>query len=255
VDKINQLSESSGQSRALLGSILSATAGASAPSIAPIKTVTKHTKLVIGDEDEAPNETVSINVMVQKATQKAAAKSMQKMRKGAWKKSLTDPLKNGHGAGGKKKRRRGSDEDEEAEEEDDEDRSTLHDPGALVPEKQWYYVPDYSKDDKKKKPNANGEDGDNNEEDEDSEDEIEKAKRSEEARKLSTDENLSRAYKYGSDLIPISKEEETDFYAFPAGEPALMVRGFIKTTQVRRISFSAQKDCLGDVNQADLILS
>lgn len=64
------------------------------------------------------------------------------------------------------------------------------------------------------------------------EDEVEKAKRLEESRRLATDENLSRAYKYGSDLIPISKDEEQDFYTFPAGEPGLMVRGFIKTSQV-----------------------
>lgn len=134
VNKLNQLASSSGQSRALLGSVLSATAGASAPSIAPIKTVTKCTKVIIGDEDEFPNETLSFNVLVQKATQKASAKSMQKMRKGTWKKTLLDPV-NGEK---KKKRKRGTnneeDEDDEAE-EDDEDRSTFHDPGALVPEK------------------------------------------------------------------------------------------------------------------------
>lgn len=120
----------------MLGSILTAIAGASAPSIAPIKTVTKHTKLVIGDEDEFPDETLSFNVLVQKATQKASAKSMQKMRKGTWKKSLTDFSSNGHANGDqKKKRKRGSDDEDDEADEDDEDRSTFHDPGALVPEK------------------------------------------------------------------------------------------------------------------------
>ena len=135
VDKLNDLASSSGQLRALLGSVISATAGASAPSIAPIKTVTKQTKLIIGDEDEFPNETLSFNVLVQKATQKASGKSMQKMRKGTWNKSLTDKINNGQSNGDKKrKRKRGNDDEDEAE-DDDEDRSTLHDPGALVPEK------------------------------------------------------------------------------------------------------------------------
>lgn len=105
---------------------------------------------------------------------------------------------------------------------------------------QWYYVPDYSKD--IKKPKANGGDDVAENEDSDEEDEIEKAKRLEESRRLETDENLSRAYKYGSDLIPISKEEETDFYTFPAGEPGLMVRGFIKTNQV---CYIANSDVVG----------
>lgn len=97
---------------------------------------------------------------------------------------------------------------------------------------QWYYVPDYTKD-KKPKLNDQGElEKENEDGNESEEDEVEKAKRSEESRRLATDENLSRAYKYGSDLIPISKDEEQDFYTFPAGEPGLMVRGFIKTSQV-----------------------
>lgn len=132
---MNDLASSTGQSRALLGSILSAIAGASAPSIAPIKTVTKHTKLIIGDEDEFPDEALAINVLVQKATQKASAKSMQKMRKGAWKKSLTDFSGNGHANGEQKKKRKRGGSDDEDDEDDDEDRSTFHDPGALVPEK------------------------------------------------------------------------------------------------------------------------
>lgn len=100
----------------------------------------------------------------------------------------------------------------------------------LLPQ-QWYYVPDYSKDKPKPKINDDGEleDEDGNESEED---EVEKAKRLEESRRLTTDENLSRAYKYGSDLIPISKEEEQDFYTFPAGADGLMVRGFIKTADV-----------------------
>lgn len=103
-----------------------------------------------------------------------------------------------------------------------------------LPTQQWYYVPDYAAEREKKKPKLD-EDGniiEDEDNDDDSEDEVEKAKRSEEARRLETDENLSRAYKYGSDLIPISKEEEQDFYLFPAGEPALMVRGFIKLANV-----------------------
>lgn len=136
VNKLNDLASETGQARALLGSILSATAGASAPSIAPIKTVTKQTKLIIGDEDEFPGESLSFNVLVQKATQKASAKSMQKMRKGTWKKSLSDTTGiNSLNGDKKKKRKRGSDDEDEAEEEDDDDRTTFHDPGALVPEK------------------------------------------------------------------------------------------------------------------------
>lgn len=245
---------------------MSATSGASAPSIAPIKTVTKHTKLIIGDQDEYPDESVTINVLVQKATQKASAKSMQKMRKGTWKKNLNDPIQTSSNGKKGKKRRRGSDDEEEDEaEEEDEDRTTYHDPGALVPEKvclilatflsvlhptdqltlgpfiilvhqQWYYTPDYSKDySKKPKTDENGEliqDEQEEDENDDEEDEIEKQKRLEESRRLKTDENLSRAYKYGSDLIPISKEEESDFYTFPAGEDGLFVRGFIKKEQV-----------------------
>lgn len=61
---------------------------------------------------------------------------MQKMRKGTWKKSLTDdPVAGANGHGKKKRRRAGSDDEDEEAEEDNEDRSTLHDPGALVPEK------------------------------------------------------------------------------------------------------------------------
>lgn len=46
-------------------------------------------------------------------------------------------------------------------------------------------------------------------------------------------DNLSRAYKYGADLIPISKDEEADFCQFPAGEPGLQVRGFTQASDVK----------------------
>lgn len=42
-----------------------------------------------------------------------------------------------------------------------------------------------------------------------------------------------KAYKYGSDLIPITKEEEQEFYTFPAGEAGLQIRGFVKASDVR----------------------
>lgn len=64
------------------------------------------------------------------------------------------------------------------------------------------------------------------------EDEDEKMKRAEASRRLENDEYLSRAYKYGSDLIPISREEEVDFYTFPAGDAGLFVRGFVKAADV-----------------------
>lgn len=58
------------------------------------------------------------------------------MRRGTWKKSLLDdPVASANGHGKKRRRRAGSDEEDEEAEEDNEDRSTLHDPGALVPEK------------------------------------------------------------------------------------------------------------------------
>lgn len=83
--------------------------------------------------------------MVQKATQKASGKSMQKMKKGAWHKNLADPLPDEDGGGigksGKRKRERtkssrgGDDQEEDDGDAEEEDRTTFHDPGALVPEK------------------------------------------------------------------------------------------------------------------------
>ena len=57
-------------------------------------------------------------------------------------------------------------------------------------------------------------------------------KNSEASRRLETDENLSRAYKYGADLLPISKEDEQEFYRLPAGEPGMLVRGFTEAAMV-----------------------
>lgn len=89
-------------------------------------------QLSIGDVDEHPDESIQFEVEIQKAVQKASGKSMQKMRKGAWDKSLESTAKAVAG----KKRRRDEDADEEAEDEDDEqDRQALHEPGALTVQK------------------------------------------------------------------------------------------------------------------------
>lgn len=55
---------------------------------------------------------------------------------------------------------------------------------------------------------------------------------SEASRKLETDEYLSKAYKYGADLVPINPEEEKEFYQFPAGAPGMLIRGFIDEKEV-----------------------
>lgn len=88
-------------------------------------------QLTIGDNDEHPDESIRFDVEIQKAVQKASGKSMQKMRKGAWDRSLESTAKAVAG----KKRRRDEDADEEEEEEDEDDRQALHEPGAITVQK------------------------------------------------------------------------------------------------------------------------
>ena len=122
--------------RAILGSVLPAIEGASQPSVNPVATTKKKVDLILGDADAFPKESIKFSVYVQKATQKAAAKSMQKMRRGAWNQELSRPAaeEKENGSSGAKKRRKPSDEEED-EDNDEEDRSTLHQPGTLITEK------------------------------------------------------------------------------------------------------------------------
>lgn len=121
--------------RAILGSIRPALEGASQPSVAPVATTKKRVDLIIGDADALPDSSVKFSVYVQKATQKASAKSMQKMRRGAWKRELGRQEAVKENGSGSKKRRKPSDEDEQGDDDDDEDRATLHQPGTLITEK------------------------------------------------------------------------------------------------------------------------
>jgi hypothetical protein len=75
-----------------------------------------------------------MQVSLQKAAQKAASKSLGKMRRGAWTKTLSNKKANASDGKGKKRARDYS-EDEDEEDEDDEDRSTLHQPGELAQDK------------------------------------------------------------------------------------------------------------------------
>ena len=116
----------------------------------------------------------------------------------------------------------------------------------------WYYVPNYSKDDAQPKPDkgkgkAREESDDDNEDSED-----EKYRNSEASRRLETDENLSRAYKYGADLLPISKEDEQDFYRFPAGESGMLIRGFRPAAKVGLQAWSSRKSRLNIADSSTL---
>lgn len=77
--------------------------------------------------------------------------------------------------------------------------------------------------------------GSSSDSDSSSADEATKALRSEEARRLKTTDHLSKAYKYGADLVPINKEEEEEFYQFPAGTAGLQIKGFVKSSAVSPI--------------------
>lgn len=99
----------------MLGDVTSATEGAAAPAVAPIATKRVLLKLTIGDVDEHPAESIEFEVEVQKATQKAAGKSMGKMRKGAWDRTLAGEKERAQTG---TKRRRDEDEEEEPEEAD-----------------------------------------------------------------------------------------------------------------------------------------
>ena len=132
-----------GEGRALIGPVEAAIDGASKPSIAPVKTTTKIIKLTLGDMDEFPDESLSFEVEVQKAVQKASAKSMQKMRKGAW--ARKHPSTNRTEAASGKKRRRNDEEedDDQAEEGDGDDKHSVYAPGAIAAEKVCrIFVPD-----------------------------------------------------------------------------------------------------------------
>lgn len=214
-----------GSERVLIGDLMSAIEGASAPSVAPIRTVTKVLKLTIGDMDEFPGQSIAFDVELQKATQKASGKSMGRMRKDAWNKTLEQARTQVAG----QKRRRGQDSDDEAEEDDEV--GYTQEPGNLVTQKLWYYTPSHDKEAGKKQPSKPGEE----DADEDEDEEAESGQNSEAKRKLETDQNVSRAYKYGADLLPISKEEEEEFLQFPAGEPGLQVRGFVKASEVSNL--------------------
>ena len=129
-DEVNKQCLAGGHNpRALIDGLGSAIQGAGGPVISPVNTQHKHVQLSIGDVDVARDESLSFKVEIQKATQRAAAKSMGKMRRGAWTKTLADTT----GSVGNKKRRRDPDVHEDVEEE--EDRETLHDAGAIVAEK------------------------------------------------------------------------------------------------------------------------
>ena len=117
------------EDRAVIGNIESAIAGASKPAVTPIKTTTKFVKLTIGDMDEFPSESVSFEVEVQKAVQKAGSKSMQQMRKGAWNKRPHSDKDSGVSAGRKKRR---DDDIEGNDEEEDMDKQDFSGPGSIA---------------------------------------------------------------------------------------------------------------------------
>lgn len=132
---------------ARFGCLSSALEGASAPSIAPIKTTNKSVSLVLGDPDAEPGQSLDVRVCLQKAVQKAATQSMGRMRRGAWNRSLRDDIKSKNGAKEKRKgrkRRAGSGEDEDAEEASgsEEDDGVYRPPGEIVNERvmRWSYI-------------------------------------------------------------------------------------------------------------------
>lgn len=141
IDKINT-SAGSLAPRAIFGCLESAIEGAGSPNVPAVNTTRKHLSLILGDKDEYPDESLVIPIQAQKAVQKATNKSMGKMRRGAWNKSLKDGTgssRNGKDKmkGKKRRTREDSDEedDEEDEEDDEEDRTTYHAPGTVITQK------------------------------------------------------------------------------------------------------------------------
>lgn len=94
----------------------------------------------------------------------------------------------------------------------------------------YYYQAKYDREEGRKANRAEGEAGSDDEED-DEDNERERAQKAEAKRRLEDTDNLSRAYKYGSDLLPVSKEEEEGM-AFPGGAAGIQVRGFTKAQEV-----------------------
>lgn len=140
VNKINKFSEQFGQPRALMGSVHDAIQQAGAPAVTQVQTRRQPLLLHIGDTEADPHEAMSFNVEVQKATQRAPVKTMQKMRRGAWHKSLKSGNEDeADGVTSKdrgKKRRRSEDgDDDDDTREHEEDHVGAQAPGQVVQEK------------------------------------------------------------------------------------------------------------------------
>lgn len=83
-------------------------------------------------------------------------------------------------------------------------------------------------------PRKNGAEN-SDEDDSDEEDAADKAKRDEASRRLETTENLSKAYRYGTDLIPLDEPP-----MLTVGEAGLSVRGFMPAAEVGGLDSSCQ---------------